>query len=286
MRVDRSICFLSLSCALACSGDPYPDSGTGGASSSAGGNISPGGSSNGGSTGAGGPGSGGTSALGGAAAGGAAAGGASTGSGGSVQAAGGAAAAGSAQTSGGSRQSSGGAAQGSGGAAQSSGGAITDPQQFYAVNCALCHGPRGEGVASLGPEVQHPVRDFSTWVVRNGRQGHPSFPASKMAAFTPAALPDAVLNGIWDWLSTPALAKPTTGQALFHDYCSNCHATGVGGTAGHNAKGEPLATVLQMVRGGHSLTQFSSRTGYMSKWTASELTDAEVGLIVSYLDAL
>ena len=139
----------------------------------------------------------------------------------------------------------------------------------------------------MGPEIQHPVRDFSTWVVRNGRQGNPGFPNSVMAAYPESALPSATLNAIFEWLSTPALAKPTTGKALYEDFCANCHgADGSGGTAAHAAEGEPLSKALQMVRGGHSLMQFSSRTGYMPKWTTSELTDAEVGLIVDYLDSL
>lgn len=41
-----------------------------------------------------------------------------------------------------------------------------------------------------------------------------------------------------------------------------------------------------MVRSGHSLTQFGTRNAYMSKWSTSELTDAEVGLIVTHLDSL
>jgi mono/diheme cytochrome c family protein len=78
-----------------------------------------------------------------------------------------------------------------------------------------------------------------------------------------------------------------TVAALYADYCAMCHVgTGAGGPAGHNAKGEPLSKALSMVRSGHSLTQFSSRTGYMPKWSATDLTDAEVGLIVQYLDSL
>jgi mono/diheme cytochrome c family protein len=157
----------------------------------------------------------------------------------------------------------------------------------FASLCATCHGQKGEGVAMKGPEIQHPVRDFATWVVRNGRQGNPSFPGQTMAAFPASALPDATLTSFFDALSTPTLPKPTTGAALYTDYCANCHsATGTGGTAGHNAKGQPLSKALSMVRGGHSLTQFSVRNGYMPKWSTSELTDAEVGLIVTHLDSL
>ena len=195
---------------------------------------------------------------------------------------------------GGSGGVSGSASGGTGGAggattagAGAGGGMGSDALTLYSAACASCHGDRGQGVPMMGPELQHPVRDFSTWVVRNGRQGNPAFPNSVMAAFPESALPNATLESIYTWLSTPALPKPTTGEALYKDYCANCHgATGVGGTAGHDAKGEPLSKALTMVRGGHSLTQFSSRTGYMPKWTTSELSDAEVTLIVNYLDSL
>jgi mono/diheme cytochrome c family protein len=171
-------------------------------------------------------------------------------------------------------------------AAGTSNGGATGTATFAAL-CASCHGQKGEGVPTIGPEIQHPVRDYSTWVVRNGRQGHPSFPNSVMPAFPQSALADATLTALFDAVSTPVLAKPTSGAALYTDYCANCHgATGVGGTAGHNAKGQPLSKALSMVRSGHSLTQFSSRTAYMSKWSTSELTDAEVGLIVMHLDSL
>ena len=86
-------------------------------------------------------------------------------------------------------------------------------------------------------------------------------------------------------------ATAIAGSALILFACSGGEdyppfPTGTGGTAGHNAKGQPLSKALQMVRSGHSLTQFSSRTGYLSKWSTTELTDAEVGLIVTYLDSL
>jgi len=177
------------------------------------------------------------------------------------------------------------AGTGSGGGGGGFGGG--DPAAFYAVLCSACHGSRGEGLAALGPEIQHPVRDFSTWVVRNGRRGHPSYPGSTMEAFPSSLLSDAALKTLFDSLSAPTVPKPTTGEALFKDYCANCHgASGTGGTAGEAAKGAPLSKALSMVRNGHNLTQFASRTGYMPKWSAAELTDAEVGLIVTYLNSL
>lgn len=187
----------------------------------------------------------------------------------------------------GGSSSGGSSAGGSSAGGSSSGGSGGATALTFASLCASCHGEQGQGVAMKGPEIQHPVRDFATWVVRNGRQGHPSFPGQVMTAFPASALPDATLTSFFDALSTPALPKPTAGAALYTDYCANCHsATGTGGTAGHNAKGQTLSKALSMVRSGHSLTQFSSRNGYMPKWSTSELTDAEVGLIVDHLNSL
>lgn len=174
---------------------------------------------------------------------------------------------------------SGGTAAGGGG----SGGMAGSADPFLV--CMGCHGPEGQGIPMLGPEIQHPVRDFATWVVRNGRTGHPDFPTSEMEAFSTTELSDADLNAILDRLS--AMPKPTTGEGMFLDYCGNCHgATGVGGPAGHNARGESYSKALQMVRGGHSPGQFSMRTGYMPLWSTGDLSDADVQAIVSYLDSL
>jgi|GEM_PF-1920556 len=292
--------------ALGCSGDPDGNPGAGGAvTNGSGGAAMSGGSSAGGSA-QGGSAQGGTATTqggatnppgvggqvvmssGGANGSGAPGAGGAAGnpaSGGSAQ--GGGSSAGKGGSGGASTGGSSGAGGSSGGTGSGSGGMGSTAMDFFAANCALCHGARGEGVSGKGPEVQHPVRDFATWVIRNGRQNNPGFPSSAMAAFTTAQLPEATLTAIFDWLSTPALPKPTTGAALYKDYCSNCHGPGgTGGTAGHNAKGESMSKALQMVRGGHGLGSFSSRTSYMPKWSATELTDAEVGLIVSYLDSL
>jgi mono/diheme cytochrome c family protein len=322
MKFPNWIYCTGLLCGIGCSaaptGDGFPSStggttasggaatggvigaGTGGSATTTGGMPSTGGSfaTTGGSN------TGGSSATGGSSNTGGSTGGASSGgsSSGGSNSSGGSAGGNSAGRNAGGTSSTGGKgfggkAGGTGGASGGSGGTSTggtgggttstDPIQLYGAVCASCHGPRGEGVSGKGPDIQHPVRDFATWVVRNGRSGNPGFPGQTMAAYPQATLPDATLTGLFDWLSTPALPKPTTGQALYKDFCANCHsATGTGGTAAHNAKGQTLTKALQMVRSGHSLTQFSSRTGYMSKWTTSELTDAEVGLIVTYLDSL
>lgn len=304
-RFSRSLPCVSLLFVIGCSGDPAPgEDSVGTAGSSVAGQPGASGAAVGGSAGlptvplAGQVSTAGSTAAAGqpnsAGAGGVTAGG--TGSGGTVAAAGAAAGLpGSAGMAGGAAGGlagapSGGSGGGSGGSAATSGsggGTSMDPLAFYATTCSVCHGAKGEGVVNMGPEIQHPVRDYSTWVVRNGRMGHPSFKSSVMPAMNAAMLPDATLNAIYDAFSTPALPKPSTGKALYEDFCQTCHsATGTGGTAAHNVKGQTLSKAISMVRSGHSLTAFGTRNAYMPKWSAAELSDAEVGLIMDYVGTL
>lgn len=247
---------------------------TGGSAVATGGTSTTGGASTatGGAQSKGGAGSGGAATTGGLGAGGASGGTGGAGKGGSA----------SGGTAGMSPGGSGG-----GGVSGGSGGGAATPEAFYTTTCASCHGTRGEGKAMLGPEIQHPVREYATWVVRNGRTGHPDFPNSVMTPFNETALPKATLDGIFDWLSAPALPKPTTGEALFKDFCANCHAAdGSGGTAAHGITNAPKSEISELVRNGHGGTQYSKRTGYMPKWSTTELTDAELDLIYNHLQTL
>ncbi|HYO95126.1 MAG TPA: cytochrome c [Polyangiaceae bacterium] len=245
----------------------------GGASSSTGGTVGVGGSQAGQSgtaASAGGPTNGGSGGASGGA------GGGTSGSAGAGMAGAGMGGVGGAGTAGSAGASSGGTNTGGG-----SGGGLTSAA--YAP-CAVCHGAKGEGVAMLGPEIQHPVRDYATWVIRNGRSGHPSFSKSVMPANNATMLPDAALNGMLDALA--ALPKPTTGEALYKDYCANCHGDkGTNGPAAHSAKATTAITTMH-VRSGHNLTQYSMRAKYMPKWMSSELSDAEIGSISTYLNSL
>ena len=150
------------------------------------------------------------------------------------------------------------------------------------AQCVVCHGPEGAGTP-LGPEIQHPVLDFSTWVVRNGRT-HPGF-MEPMPKFTTVQLTDAQLQGIFMFLA--GLPKPTTGQGLYKDYCLNCHgADAKGGVTMRDISAEPVNTFIQDSRSGHHPGEFSNRREYMPKWTAAELSDAELRLIFQYVDTL
>lgn len=176
-----------------------------------------------------------------------------------------------------------GAVDGNGAGLGGAGGAATaNLPAGYAV-CVPCHGAEGAGVAGHGPEIEHPVVDFSTWVIRNGRM-HPDFPEA-MPKLTVDVLPDAQLQGIFSYLA--ARPKPTTGKAMFVDHCANCHgANAAGGVTMRPINNQPMNMFTTKVRGGHSAGQFAMRREFMPKWTTTQLTDAELRLIFMYVDGL
>jgi mono/diheme cytochrome c family protein len=151
----------------------------------------------------------------------------------------------------------------------------------YAV-CSVCHGPEGAGTI-MGPDIQHPVVDFATWMVRNGRM-HPSF-MLPMPKYLPAQLPDVELQGILSYMA--ARPKPTSGADLYKDYCQNCHgADGKGGATMRTLAAKPMSEYLTKVRGGHNPGEFANRREYMPKWTPAELSDAEIRLIFTHVSGL
>lgn len=174
-----------------------------------------------------------------------------------------------------------GGASGAGGSAGAGGAKPLDGASLYMDNCLACHGPQGAG-GPLGPELQHPVRDYSVWVVRHGR-AMTTFPAP-MVAVAPDKLPDSALTLIWDYLDLPP--QPTSGQALYLDYCGNCHgADGKGGPTGRNILNE-LGKLKSQVRQGSHLGQFDMRRDYMPALPATRLSDAELSLISTYVQSL
>lgn len=146
----------------------------------------------------------------------------------------------------------------------------------YAV-CAACHGANGDGIDGLGPDIKHPVEDYSEWVVRNGRAG------TTMVAFNTSALSDADLGEILDYLASQE--QPMTGEGLFLDYCAACHGDdGKGGPTMRSITGE-VDEAEELVRQGHA-GDFSERREYMPKWSAAEISDAELDLIISHIESL
>ena len=160
-------------------------------------------------------------------------------------------------------------------------GGIIDGAALFADNCTMCHGADGKGTDD-GPQILNPVTGYATYVVRHGRNDM-GFPAP-MKAFDTATLSDDEVAAILGFLSMAE--KPTTGPELYGRFCQNCHGeTGRAGRVGKNIVRE-VNNMASIVRSGHGGTSYGSRTSYMPKWSTSEITDAELALIKSYVSTL
>ncbi|HKY36785.1 MAG TPA: c-type cytochrome [Polyangiaceae bacterium] len=163
------------------------------------------------------------------------------------------------------------------------GNAGNDPSASSFAQCAVCHGPTGDGTA-LGYEIRHPVRPYTAWVVRHGRTGG-EFPGSAMLAYATAALSDAHLSSIFDYLDS--FPQPTDGQGLYLDYYRNCHGTNArGGVTGVDISDKAYNDALEKVREGEGGTNYANRAIYMPAFPASRLSDADVRAIAEYIGTL
>jgi mono/diheme cytochrome c family protein len=156
------------------------------------------------------------------------------------------------------------------------------PPTAYGSNaCSGCHGPNGEGVMGVGPEIRFTPKEYAVHAVRKGRKT-PAGGDSAMFPFTTTALSDADLDSINTWQNS--FPKPTTGQGLYLAMCGNCHGpmTPTGGSAPISIKGKSQVDVAKYVREGNG-TDPAMRATYMPKFDATLLSDAEITSIVMYL---
>ena len=106
-----------------------------------------------------------------------------------------------------------------------------------------------------------------------------------MLKFPSTSVSDAQLGEIQSWLN--AMPKPTSGQALYADFCGNCHGpAGMGGTLlASSIVGKLRSDVTTLVRAGKG-TDPSMRFSYMPAEDVTQLSDAEWELIATFLGAL
>lgn len=155
----------------------------------------------------------------------------------------------------------------------------------YERSCFGCHGAVGEGTA-FGYQIQEPVFDYATWVVRNGRTGNTEFVGS-MPAFDESDLSVGELNEILEFLKEQV--RPETGELLYKRFCGNCHGEmGSGGVVRESitrdARRDP-DRLLNTVRRGEGGTDYADRESFMPSWTADEISDVEIWRIAQYLGA-
>jgi mono/diheme cytochrome c family protein len=162
-------------------------------------------------------------------------------------------------------------------------GADPSPETLYLGLCSPCHGADALGT-ELGYELRHPDHDYARWVVRNGRVDG-EFPGSVMAAYPEAALSDDDLDAILDWLD--AFPQPDVGEALYLDYCRNCHGPDArGGIVGKDISDKEFHDALEKVRKGEGGSNYAARALYMPAAGPTRLADDEVAKIAEFIAAL
>jgi len=192
---------------------------------------------------------------------------------------------GAGSSSGDAAESSGAAEESVGGESSSSGGDDGEPlptptgPELYLSLCSGCHGLEGEGTA-LGYELRHPDRELSTWVIRNGRPGL-EFEDSVMAAYGEEVFSDQQLDELFEWLDS--FEQPTTGEALYADYCANCHGADplAGGVIQKDIADKGFGDLEEKIREGVGVVE--ERTRYMSAIDADHLSDAGIQAIADWM---
>lgn len=156
-------------------------------------------------------------------------------------------------------------------------------REYFDRLCASCHGVEGEGT-SRGPEIRNPNTGFASYVIRNGRTGHPDYERA-MPKYDADSLSSTQLNEIIAWLRSAP--KPDDAMSLYNRFCSNCHGRDArGGVTGEAILNENSGEFLEKVREGEGGNNYGRRTSYMPRWSTAELSDAEVSKIAAYVRSL
>jgi mono/diheme cytochrome c family protein len=161
-------------------------------------------------------------------------------------------------------------------------------KEYYLKECAICHGPGGDGT-ERGTPLHKPYKVYATHITRHGRNGDPKY-AIPMPAYPREILPDRLLVQIWSYLE--GASAPTSGEDIYRVYCANCHGKdGRGGMTG-----QPLITFDRMVtspeifalwvRWGQDDGYYDSRGSYMPRWNQDEISESDLAKLRVYIQSL
>lgn len=166
---------------------------------------------------------------------------------------------------------------------------------LYMQSCGVCHGADAKGVGGvnsgkpLGVDARHPVEDYTRWLVRNGsspRNTDDTYVAP-MPMLDENALSDSDLDQIIESLQDRnVFAQPTTGEDLYLDYCSACHAVdGTGAPTARVLAGRGENTTRHVLQGHHA-GEYTNTREFMPMWDEEAISDAELQLIQDYTNSL
>lgn len=161
-------------------------------------------------------------------------------------------------------------------------------KEFYLKECAICHGPSGEGT-ERGTPLHKPYKVYATHITRHGRKGDPKY-AIPMPAYPREVLPDRILVQIWTYLEETS--SPFSGEDIYRFYCANCHGTdGRGGMCGQplvNFDGVVTSpeTFALWVRWGQDDGFYDNRGSYMPRWNQAEISDSDLAKLRVYIQSL
>jgi cytochrome c oxidase cbb3-type subunit 3 len=180
---------------------------------------------------------------------------------------------------------------GTGGSGAGGSSAEFDAEMFFVEACSECHGATGDGVDGKGPDIKHPIEDYSEYVIRNGRGPQDDISGNfnllyeeAMPAFPEVIISAEELAAVFGFLAMQP--QPTEGKMLYEDYCAACH--------GHDAQGGMTTRSLKSVfgsfstpiRNGEHTNMMTQRREYMPAFPTDMISDAEIQMIQTYVQGL
>lgn len=190
-------------------------------------------------------------------------------------------------------------------------GDITRGSQIFDANCAVCHGPDGQGRVGANLSNEWPAIDpaaFTRTVIEQGVSGTPMTPWSQqyggpldaqeiedVVAFVTSLsggrsdmAPTATPFPVTPVPTVPgSTGDPTAGKALFIGNCAMCHGENGQGRAGANlSKGFSSINPQQFVRATVAQGIENSAMPAWSQANGGPLTESEIDNISAYIITL